>query len=130
MTAIVGRSGLVKVGTDTVAEVTEFSFEEQGEVVESTELIDSTKTFLPDIASWSGSLTCHGDEADATGQGVLTINAVVALHLLQEGVVAGDIDYNGSAIITGISRSNAGGATASVAFTFQGTGALTRSVLV
>ena len=130
MAAITGRSGIVQVGANTVAEVTSFSLEETGEVTEDTELTDGVKTFLPDINSWAGSLECHWDPSDTNGQEALTAGASVTLHLVFEGLGAGNIDYNGSALVTSISRNASGGSTVTASFSFQGSGVLTRTVLV
>jgi len=129
MAAITGRSGIVQVGTATVAEITSFSVEETGEVVEDSELTDGVKTFLPDINAWSGSAECHWDPSDTTGQEALTAGASVTLHFLFQGTGAGNIDYNGAAIVTSISRNAAGGSTVTASFSFQGSGALTRTTL-
>ena len=125
-----GRSGIVQVGANTVAEVTSFSLDETGELTEDTELTDSDKSFLADINAWTGSLECHWDPTDTNGQEALTAGASVTLHLLFQGTGAGNIDYNGTALITSISRGASGGATVSASFSFQGSGPLTRTVLV
>lgn len=130
MTAMTGRSGLVKIGANTVAEVTGFSVEETADLVEDTELSDTAKTFLKDIESWTATVECHADNSDSTGQEAMSIGTEVELHLLFEGATTGDIDLNGQALITGISRSAASGATNSRSFTCQGTGALAADTLV
>ena len=129
MTAITGRSGIVQIASATVAEIVSFSFEETGEVVDDTELTDTAKTHLPDIESWTGSMECHWDPSDTNGQEAMTINASVTVHFVAEGTGAGNIDYNGTATVTGISRSVAGGSTVGASFTLQGNGVLTRTVL-
>jgi hypothetical protein len=40
-----GSAGLVKVGSNTVAEVTAFTLETTADVIESTQLSDSAKSF-------------------------------------------------------------------------------------
>lgn len=129
MAAITGRNGIVQSGAATVAEVTSFSLEETGEIVEDSELTDTTKSFLADINSWAGSLECHWDPSDTTGQETLTAGATVTLHLLFQGTGTGNIDYNGSAIITSISRNASAGSTVTASFSFQGSGVLTETTL-
>lgn len=130
MTAITGRSGVVKISSNAVAEVVSFSFEESADMVETTELIDTAKTYDTDIVGWTASIEAHLDNSDSNGQGAMTIGAEVELHMLQEGTTTGDIDSNGQAHITGISKSNAGGSTAAVSFTVQGNGPLSHDALV
>ena len=130
MTAQTGRAGLVKIGANTVAEITAFSLEETADLVEDTELSDTAKSFKNDIVSWSASIEAHLDYSDTNGQEAMDIGTEVELHLLFEGATAGDIDKNGQAIITGISRNAAGGSPLSVSFTAQGTGALASDTLV
>lgn len=120
-----GSEGLVKIGTNTVAEVTGWSLEQTAEVIEDTELSDTAKSFKSDLTSWNGSIECHLDETDTNGQEAMTIGAEVTLHLLPEGDTTGDLDMYGSAIITGISEGGAIGGMVTRSFTFQGNGALT-----
>lgn len=124
-----GSEGVVKVGTDTVAEITGWSLDETADTIEDTALSDSAKTFLSDLTSWTASADAHWDETDTTGQGALTSGATVTLNLYPEGDVTGDTFWSGSAIVTSISRSGAIGSTISASFSFQGTGALTESTV-
>ena len=119
-----GSEGLVKVGSNTVAEVTGFSFDETADVIEDTQLSDTDKTFIADKFSWTGSIDCHWDETDSTGQGAMTKGTTVTLNLYPEGDTGGDTYFTGSAIIITISRGNAEGSTVTASFSFQGTGAL------
>tara|TARA_R100001086_G_scaffold41712_3_gene18318 strand:- start:12508 stop:12897 length:390 start_codon:yes stop_codon:yes gene_type:complete len=119
-----GSEGLVKIGSNTVAEVTGFSFDETCDTIEDTQLSDSARTFVADYTSFSGSIDCMFDETDSTGQGAMTSGASVALDLFPEGDGSGDTYFSGTAIITSISRANAQGAMVTASFSFQGTGAL------
>lgn len=122
-----GSEGIVKIGTNTVAEVTGFSFDETADTIEDTELSDSARTYVSDLTSFSGSIDCMWDETDTTGQGAMTAGASVTLNLYPEGASTGDTYYSGTALITSISRANAIGAMVTASFSFQGTGALTAS---
>ena len=119
-----GSEGLVKIGSNTVAEVTGFSFDETCDTIEDTQLSDSARTFVADYTSFSGSIDCMFDETDSTGQGAMTSGASVALDLFPEGDGSGDTYFSGTAIITSISRANAQGAMVTASFSFQGTGVL------
>lgn len=125
-----GREGVVKIGANTVLEVTGFTLEQSADTIEDTELSDTAKSFISDKTSWNGSVECHLDEDDSTGQAAMTIGASVSLDLYPEGATSGDMHYSGSAIITGVSISNAIGSTVTASFTFQGTGTLTKAAVV
>lgn len=121
-----GSEGVVRVGANTVAEVTGFSFTETAEYAEDTNLSDTTKSYnVTAIKSWNGSVTCFWDETDTTGQGGLTPGANVSLVLAPEGVDSGDTRYSGNALITEITRNVQRGAITEVTFNFIGNGALT-----
>ena len=105
MATHVGTSGVVKVGSDTVAEVTGFTIDQSADVVEDTSLTDSSKSYLSLRNDATGTIECHWDETDATGQGALTIGASVTLNLYPEGADSGDTYYTGTAIVTGLSQS-------------------------
>ena len=100
MATHVGTSGVVKVGTDAVAEVTGFSIDQTSDTVEDTSLTDTSKTYKVLRSDATGTVECHWDESDTNGQGALTVGAEVTLNLYPEGADAGDTYYTGSAIVT------------------------------
>ena len=104
MATHVGTSGVVKVGTDTVAEVTGFTIDESNDTVEDTSLTDTSKTYKALRSDATGTIECHWDETDSTGQGALTVGASVTLNLYPEGADAGDTYYTGTALVTGVSQ--------------------------
>jgi hypothetical protein len=121
-----GTEGVVRVGANTVAEVTGFSFSEAAEYAETTNLAATTKTYnVIAIKSWSGSVTALWDETDTTGQVALAPGANVALVLAPEGVDSGDTRYSGNALVTEITRNVQRGAITEITFNFIGNGALT-----
>ena len=124
-----GSEGLVKIGSNTVAEVTGFSFDETADTIEDTELSDSARTYVTDYTSSSGSVDCMWDETDTTGQGAMTIGSSVTLNLYPEGSDSGDTYYTVTALITGINRANAMGSMVTASFSFQGTGAMTSTTV-
>ena len=123
-----GKEGVVTVGGTAVGELTGFTLETTGDVVEDTELSDATKSFLAGRTSFSGSLEMNYDEADAQ-QETLTVGSSISFVLLPEGNTAGDQSFTGSGIITGMSITNGMDAVVSRSVTFQGTGALTKSTV-
>ena len=124
-----GSEGSVYVSTNLVAEVRSFSYEEQNEMLEDTEMSDAAKTFKAGKSSWNGSLECWWDETNTNGQGAMTIGASVTLNLYPEGGSSGDTYKTGTALIQSISISSPTDGIVEAAFTFQGTGALTETTV-
>lgn len=121
-----GTEGLVKIGANTVAEVTGFNFTATAEYAEDTTLADTAKTYnVAAITSWSGNVTAYWDETDTTGQNAFTTGANVALKLYPEGASTGDVYYYGDALVTEITRTVARGAVTEISFSFVGNGVLT-----
>ena len=123
-----GKEGVVTAGGTAIGEVTSFTIETTGDVVEDTQLSDATKSFLAGRTSFSGSLEMNYDETDAQ-QETLTAGSEITFVLLPEGNTAGDQSFSGSGIVTGMSINNAMDAIVSRSVTFQGTGALTKSTV-
>lgn len=120
-----GSEGLVKIGANTIAEVKSYSIEESADTVETTKMGDTARTYLPSLTTFSGTIECHWDETDSSGQGAMTIGAQVVLNLYPEGDGSGDSYYSGNVIITGVSRSAAMDDIVAATYSFQGTSALT-----
>jgi hypothetical protein len=120
-----GKSGVVMVGTDVVAEVTAFDLSDDTELVEDTVMGDSYKTYKEGHKSWSGSLSCFWDETDSTGQEALASGGTVTLKLYPEGSATGAKYYYGSVLIQKMSIAVPKDGIVTREFSFQGTGALT-----
>ena len=119
-----GKEGVVKAGGTAVGELTGFTLETTGDVVEDTALTDATKSFVAGRTSFSGTLEMHFDETDSP-QTSLIAGASIAFILLPEGNASGDRSFTGTGIVTGMSVNNSMDAIVSRTVTFQGTGALT-----
>ena len=119
-----GKEGVVKAGGTAVGELTSFTLETTGDVVEDTQLSDATKSFVAGRTSFSGTLEMHFDETDSP-QTSLVAGASIAFILLPEGDASGDRSFTGTGIVTGMSVNNSMDAIISRTVTFQGTGALT-----
>ena len=92
-----GSAGVVKIGSNIVAEVTD--------VIESTQLSDTNKTYETSRKSGSVTIECMWDETDANGQVALQEATGVTLLLYPEGATSGDYFYTVPAIVTGNSLS-------------------------
>ena len=119
-----GKEGVVTVGGTEMGEVTSFTLETTGDVVEDTALTDATKSFLAGRTSFSGTIEMHFDETD-TQQETLTAGSSISFVLLPEGNASGDRSFTGTGIVTGMSVNNSMDSIISRTVTFQGTGALT-----
>jgi predicted secreted protein len=129
MASHIGRDGIVKVGSATVAEVKSFSIEESADTVETTKMTDTARSHAISLSSFSGSLDCFWDETDSSGQGALTIGASVTLGLYPEGGASGATFYSGTALVTGVSRTASFDGMVEASISVQGTGALTASTV-
>jgi hypothetical protein len=104
MATHVGTSGVVKVGSNSVAEVTGFTIDETNDTVEDTSLTDTSKSYKALRKDATGTIECHWDETDTTGQTALAVGSEVTLNLYPEGDSSGDTYYTGTAIVTGVSQ--------------------------
>lgn len=120
-----GSQGTVKVGSNAVAEVRNWSLDQSQDTVETTKLGDTVKTFSATQSTSSGTMDCFWDETDTNGQVALTIGATATLNLYPEGATTGDTYYSGSAIITSVGVSQSHDGLVERSFGFQITGAVT-----
>ena len=104
MATHVGTAGVVKVGTNAVAEVTAFNIDQTTDTVEDTALTDTSKSYKVLRSDATATIECHWDETDTTGQGALTQGASVTLNLYPEGADSGDTYYTGTAIVTSLGQ--------------------------
>jgi predicted secreted protein len=119
-----GKEGEVVIGGSAVGELTSFTLETTGDVVESTKMADAAKTFVAGRTSFSGTLEMHFDEADSV-QTQFTAGSTLTFKLLPEGGSTGDRKFEGSGIVTGMSVNQPMDGIVARSVTFQGSGALT-----
>lgn len=125
-----GHEGIVKNGSNTIAEIIDFSFTQKTSPVEDTELSDKHKTFKTGGKDETdGSMTCQWDVTDAAGQEAMAVDSEFTLNLYPQGDATGDQFWTGSAIITEVGISNADGETVKRAFTWMGNGPFTLSAV-
>ena len=123
-----GKEGVVTAGGTGVGELTGFTLETTGDVVEDTALTDATKSFVAGRTSFSGTLEMSYDETDSPQQ-TLTAGSSISFVLLPEGNASGDESFTGTGIVTGMSVSIPLDGITTRSVTFQGTGALTRGTV-
>jgi hypothetical protein len=101
MATHVGTSGVVKVGANSVAEITGFTLNETQDTVEDTSLTDSKKSYIALRGDATATIECHWDETDTNGQEALDVGTSATIELYPEGADAGDAYYTGTGIVTG-----------------------------
>ena len=124
-----GSSGVVKVGTNTVAEVRSFTLDTTAELLEDTTLTDTSKTFQVGKKGATASVECFWDETDTNGQIAIAEGSSVALNLYPEGATSGDYYYSGTYLITANSVSVPTDGIIEATFSATLTGALTRGTV-
>jgi len=127
MATHIGRDGIIKVGSNAVAELRSFSIEETGDTVEDTVMTDTARTYISTLTSFTGSADVFWDETDTSGQGALTVGSSVTINFYPEGDSTGDTYYTGTALVTGVTRSASFDGMVEASITLQGSGALTAS---
>nr|BAR32879.1 Phage major tail protein 2 [uncultured Mediterranean phage uvMED] len=129
MATHVGTAGVVKIGADSVAEVTGFNIDETNDTVEDTSLTDTAKSYIALRKDATGTIECHWDETDTNGQESLDVGASVTLNLYPEGADAGDAYYTGTALVTGASVAVTMDGVISRTFNVQFTGGVTHTTV-
>jgi hypothetical protein len=124
-----GSSGLVKVGTNTIAEVRSFTLDTTAELLEDTTLTDTSKTFQVGKKGATASVECFWDETDTNGQIAIAEGSQVALNLYPEGADSGDYYFSGTWLITANSTSTPTDGMIEATFSATLTGALTRGTV-
>lgn len=126
MTTHIGKEGQVLVGANVVAEVTGFSLTTNAAIVDDTELSDDWESNKAGNMNFNGSVDCHWDETDTLGQGAMVEGAQVTLNLYPMGTATGAKYFSGLATIESINYGTGINQTVTAAFSFKGSGALTR----
>ena len=124
-----GVAGVVKVGTNTVAEVRSFTLDTTAELLEDTTLTDTSKSFQVGKKGATASVECFWDETDTNGQIAIAEGSSVALNLYPEGATSGDYYYSGTYLITANSVSVPTDGMIEATFSATLTGALTRGTV-
>ena len=124
-----GSSGVVKVGTNTVAEVRSFTLDTTAELLEDTTLTDTAKSFQVGKKGATASIECFWDETDTNGQIAIAEGSQVTLALYPEGADSGDYYFSGTWLITANSASTPTDGMIEATFSATLTGALTRGTV-
>lgn len=128
MATLVGKDGVVKIGSNTIGEIRTYTLEQSMDVIEDSSMGDTDRSFTSGLKTFSGSADVFFDDTD-TGQLDVQVGDTGTISVQVEGDTSGDHKLSGSIIVTGrtITASFDGMVEASV--TFQGTGALTEGTV-
>ena len=124
-----GSSGLIKVGTNTVAEVRSFTLDTTAELLEDTALTDTSKTFQVGKKGATASVECFWDETDTNGQIALAEGSSVAMDLFPEGADSSDYYFSGTWLVSAASVSVPTDGIIEATFSATLNGALSRSTV-
>ena len=124
MATFKGKDGVVKVGSNAIGEIRNFSVEETADTIEDTSMGDTARTYKDSLTQFTASIDALFDDGD-TAQTALTIGSSATFSFLPEGDSSGKYSLSGSGIVTGISRSQSYDCLVEISFSLQGSGALT-----
>lgn len=129
MATHVGTSGVVKVGANSVAEITGFTLNETNDTVEDTSLTDSKKSYIALRGDATATIECHWDETDTNGQEALDVGTSATIELYPEGTDSTDAYYTGTGIVTGADVAVSMDGIISRTFNIQFSGGVTHSTV-
>lgn len=124
-----GSEGTVKVGANAVAEIRSYTITETADTLEDTTMGDASRTYLPSLKTFSGSMDVFWDETDTNGQVALSPGSTVTINVYPEGSSSGDTYYTGSVIVTDHTITASFDGMVEASFSFQGTGALSETTV-
>ena len=124
-----GVSGIVKVGSNAVAELRSFTIDTTAELIEDTTLTDTSRTYQVGKKGATVSAECWWDETDTNGQIAIIEGSQVALNLYPEGADSGDYYFSGTWLIGSNSISIPTDGIIEASFNATLTGALTRGTV-
>ena len=124
-----GSSGVIKIGTNTIAEVRSFTIDTTAEILEDTVLTDTSKSFKVGKKGATVSVECFWDETDTNGQIALAEGSSVAMDLFPEGTDSSDYYFSGTWLVTATSVSVPTDGIIEATFSATLNGALSRSTV-
>ena len=123
-----GVNGVVKLGSNTIGEVTAFTLNQTHDTVEDTALSDSNKSYKALRGDATATVECHFDETD-TAQEAANSGVSATLELYPEGADRGDKYFVGTAIVTGADVGVTMDGIISRTLSFQFTGGITEATV-
>ena len=124
-----GNDGRIKVGANTIAEITNWQVTQTIATADDSAAGDTWTTHNTGKRSWSGSCTAWFDDTDTNGQAALTIGASVTLNFYPEGDTTGDPEWSGTATVTSRGANAPHNGNVPININFLGDGALTEGTV-
>ena len=118
-----GNSGSVLIAANVIAEIVSFNYTETVETARDDAMGEAAQSHLTGKTSASGSITCHWDSTDTTGQNLMNAGDSVTLLLHPEGTGTGLAQYSVPATITSMGFSVEQEGVVSAQFDFERNGA-------
>jgi len=118
-----GKDGVLKISTTTVAEIRGYTLNETTATTEDTVIGDAFTTHKATLRSWQCSGDMFWDPVDG-GQAIITVGATVTVNLYPRGIAASTHYKSGSAIITGFDITSRHDSMVEASFSAMGTGPL------
>ena len=128
MAAHTGVDGVVKVGSNAIAQLTSWSLSASAETIDATLLTSTSKVTLAGTKSYTGSVEMFWDEADAAQISILE-GVELTFLLLPEGATGGDVSWSVSGIVDSLDFGAAVDGMVTASATFASNGAITRSTV-
>ena len=129
-----GIDGIVKVGVNSILNVTSFTLEEVTETIDVTSMGDGNRVVLPTFVGFSGSFDGYWDQTDASLghtavlEPIIRAGETISFEFYPAGDGVGNMYYSGSAIVASVSRSSSYDGAVEYSVSFEGTGNLTYGV--
>jgi hypothetical protein len=126
-----GQAGVLKIGSNAVAEVRSFTIDQETATVEKTKMGDTSRSYLPSLAQFSGTMSVFHRDDDTAHNAIFAAaqgGDPVTIELFPSGETTG-IKLNGTVLITGDSISSNFDSMVEREISFQGSGGLTKTDL-
>ena len=131
-----GIDGVVKIGSNIILNVTNFTIEETSETLDITSMSSTgnAREILPTFTAFSGSFDGFWDKTDPSlnhSDGtppVVRSGQTLYFEFYPKGEATSALYYSGSGIVTSVSRSAAFDGAVEYSVAFEGTGVLTYGV--
>ena len=118
MAIVHGNDGEVLVGATSIGEITSFSLDRTVGTAAGNVMGDSAEKNIGGLETYSGSIECISDAADA-GQSALVPAGEVTLKLYPAGNASGNQEFTVPALIESVSYSTAMDDMVKVTFSFK-----------
>lgn len=124
-----GSAGSLKIGSTSVASVQEWNISHTAEMVETTSLSDTARSFSKGLESFEGSCEAIVVSDDETGfydfNAALKTGTALAAEFYVDDTTGADVKLTGNVLISSVDTATTMDDIARYSVTFTGTGALT-----